>query len=117
MLCTSAPVHKCTYSTLSPDTRPRTYPMTQKPDQRIINLRNAIDTVDSRIIELLQERSSLAREIGSVKKEIGMEILDPSREGKIRKKLASGTQGPMDTDALVRIYEVIMAESRRLQKE
>ena len=91
--------------------------MTQKPDQRILNLRNAIDTVDSRIIELLQERSSLASEIGNVKKEIGMEILDPSREGKIRKKLASGTQGPMETDALVRIYEVIMAESRRLQKE
>ena len=91
--------------------------MTEKQDQRILNLRNAIDTVDSRIIELLQERSSLAREIGNVKKEIGMEILDPSREGKIRKKLASGTQGPMDTDALVRIYEVIMAESRRLQKD
>ena len=55
--------------------------MTKEHDQRIINLRNAIDTVDSRIIELLQERSSLAREIGNVKKEIGMEILDPSREG------------------------------------
>ena len=91
--------------------------MSDKPDQRILNLRNAIDTVDSRIIELLQERSSLAKEIGQVKKEIGMQILDPAREGKIRKKLAAGARGPMDTDALVRIYEVIMAESRRLQED
>jgi chorismate mutase len=112
-------VHQYTHNTL--DTRfeinTRNFIVIKKQDQRILNLRNAIDTVDSRIIELLQERSSLAREIGNVKKEIGMEILDPSREGKIRKKLASGTQGPMDTGALVRIYEVIMAESRRLQKE
>ncbi len=64
--------------------------MSEKPDQRILNLRGAIDTVDRRIIELLQERASLAREIGKVKKEIGMPILDPAREGKIRKKLAGG---------------------------
>jgi chorismate mutase-like protein len=88
-----------------------------KPDQRILNLRNAIDTVDSRIIELLQERTSLAHEIGQVKKKIGMAILDPGREGKVKKKLAAGAKGPMDTDQLVRIYEVIMAESRRLQEE
>ena len=87
------------------------------PDQRILNLRNAIDTVDSRIIELLQERASLAQAVGQVKKEIGMAILDPGREGKVKKKLAAGAQGPMDTDQLVRIYEVIMAESRRLQEE
>jgi chorismate mutase len=86
-------------------------------DQRILNLRNAIDTVDRRLIELLQERASLAAEIGQVKKEIGMEILDPGREDKVKKKLAAGPQGPMDHDALVRIYEVIMAESRRLQKK
>jgi chorismate mutase-like protein len=91
--------------------------MNEKTDQRILNLRNAIDTVDSRIIELLQERSSLAKEIGMVKKEIGMEILDPAREGKILKKLASGAKGPMDADALVRIYDVIMQESKRLQED
>jgi chorismate mutase-like protein len=90
---------------------------TPPPDQRILNLRNAIDTVDSRIIELLQERASLAREIGQVKKMIGMAILDPGREGKVKKKLAAGAKGPMDTEQLVRIYEVIMAESRRLQEE
>lgn len=88
-----------------------------RPDQRILNLRNAIDTVDRRIIELLQERASLAREIGQVKREIGMAILDPGREGKVKRKLAAGPQGPMDIDQLVRIYEVIMAESRRLQEE
>lgn len=91
--------------------------MTEKQDQRILNLRGAIDTVDSRIIELLQERASLSWEIGQVKREIGMAILDPAREGRIRKKLAAGARGPMDVQALVRIYEVIMAESRRLQED
>jgi chorismate mutase len=86
-------------------------------DQRIINLRSAIDTVDKRIIELLQERATLAREIGQVKKELGLPILDPAREGKMRRKLTDGPVGPMDTEHLVRIYEVIMAESRRLQEE
>ncbi|UCG38795.1 MAG: chorismate mutase [bacterium] len=91
--------------------------MPGKQDQRILNLRGAIDTVDKRIIELLQERASLAKEIGEVKKEIGMPILDPAREGKIKRKISEGAKGPMDPESLVRIYEVIMAESRRLQEE
>ncbi len=86
-------------------------------DQRILNIRSAIDTVDQRIIELLQERASLACEIGKVKREIGMPILDPAREGKIRRKLAEGAKGPMEAAALTRIYEVIMTESRRLQED
>ncbi len=86
-------------------------------DPRFINTRNAIDIIDLRIIELLQERAGLAREIGHIKKELGMPILDPAREGKIKNKLAAGAKGPMNTDSLVRIYEVIMAESRRLQGE
>ncbi len=91
--------------------------MTEKNDQRIPNIRNAIDAVDRRIIALLQERATLAREIGQVKKELGLPILDPAREGKIRKMIAQGLQGPMDAQQLTRIYEMIMAESRRLQEE
>lgn len=82
-----------------------------------MNLRSAIDAVDLRIIELLQERATLAREIGQVKRELGLPILDPAREGKIHRKLAAGQKGPMDTEQLFRIYQVIMEESRRLQEE
>ena len=91
--------------------------MDLEKDQRIRNLRSTIDTVDRRIIELLQERATLAQEIGKVKKELGMPILDPARENRIRRKLAEAAQGPMDAESLVRIYEVVMAESRRLQTE
>jgi len=91
--------------------------MRESRDQRVHSLRCAIDTVDKRIIELLQERATLSKEIVQVKKELDLPILDPARQGKIRKKLAADPGGPMNTDQLVRIYEVIMAESRRLQKE
>ena len=91
--------------------------MKENRDQRVHSLRYAIDTVDKKIIELLQERATLAKEIGQVKRELDLPILDPARQGKIRKTLAAGPGGPMNTDQLVRIYEVIMAESRRLQKE
>jgi chorismate mutase len=91
--------------------------MSENNDQRILNLRSAIDAVDMRIIDLLQERATLAREIGQVKRELGLPILDPAREDKILRKLSAGQKGPMETGQLVRIYEVIMAESRRLQEE
>ena len=91
--------------------------MSETRDQRILNLRSAIDMVDRRILGLLQERATLAREIGKVKKELGLPILDPAREGRIRRMLSAGPEGPMDAEQLVRIYEVIMAESRRLQEE
>ncbi len=95
----------------------RENPKAEPQDPRLSNIRSFIDKIDTRIIELLQERAGLAQETGMVKKELGIPIQDPAREGKIRKKLAGGAKGPMDADALVRIYEVIMAESRRLQEE
>ncbi len=47
---------------------------------RIHELRRRIDEIDKKIIELLDERMNVVKEIGRVKKEMNMEVRDSSRE-------------------------------------
>ena len=43
-------------------------------------LRDKIDKIDSKIIELLEERLVLAKKIGTSKRKRGQQIIDPKRE-------------------------------------
>ena len=58
----------------------------------IEDLRNRIDEVDEKILKLLEKRIELAKKIGKVKKENGMEVYDPEREGKVLGRLTSKTK-------------------------
>lgn len=48
--------------------------------ERIHELRERIDKIDKNILELLEERLSLVKEIGEIKKELDIPITDSDRE-------------------------------------
>ena len=48
--------------------------------ERIHELRERIDKIDKEILELLEERLSLVKEIGETKKELDIPITDSDRE-------------------------------------
>ena len=81
------------------------------------NIRKKIDGVDQKIIELLNERTQLAVEIGKLKKEKGEEVYSPARESEIYKQIDSLSKGPMPKDALKVIYREIMSASLALEKK
>lgn len=45
-------------------------------------LREEIDKIDSKLLQLLNERSKLALEIGEIKKKYNLPVYDPEREKK-----------------------------------
>ena len=49
------------------------------PEERLVRLREVMSEVTDRLIELMGERRNLAIEIGRVKKELGLPVLDPAR--------------------------------------
>ncbi len=55
----------------------------------INDLRNKMDAVTLKMIELLKTRTDIAKEIGEVKKNIGKEITDEAREINLRGKVIS----------------------------
>ena len=82
-------------------------------------LREEIDKIDEVIVRLLDRRARCAYAIGRVKKELGASIYEPQREAAVMehiKQVNSLLGGPLDEGAIVRLYERIMDEARRIQR-
>ena len=79
-------------------------------------LRRAIDSVDSRLLELIQERVRLVLEVGAYKKRRNMAVYDPERERRLLDRLTALAKPPLEADTVRRIFERLIDESRRLEQ-
>jgi chorismate mutase len=82
-------------------------------------LRDEIDKIDEVIVRLLDRRARCAYAIGRVKKDQDLPIYEPQREAAVIahvKELNIKLGGPLDEHAIVRLYERIMDEARRIQR-
>ena len=84
-----------------------------KPDIDV--LRQAIDEIDENILDLINQRLSLAKQIGDFKKQGGIQITDSGREKEILNRLLEKNNGPMGADGLRNIFNAIIAEGRNVQ--
>lgn len=90
--------------------------MTPDEAQRTLAENRArIDALDRRIVDLLNERTSMAQEIGRAKTVLGSPVQEPKREENVFRNVTTYNKGPMPDEALRRIYEHIMLEMRALQ--
>ncbi len=79
--------------------------------------RNKIDEIDRTLVELLNERARYADEIGKIKEQLGMEAYSPKREKEVLENILKHNKGPMNGLALRRLFERIIDESRKLERE
>lgn len=79
-------------------------------------LRREIDELDERLVELLNARAARALAIGRLKEEIGMQVYQPERERTVLAHVRSVNAGPLDDDAITRLFERIIDEARRLER-
>ena len=84
-------------------------------------IRSEIDKIDEQILRLLNERARLAKKVGEVKKELGIEVHAPEREREIINRMMKlnkelyGEEFP--TEAIVHIYREIISACLSLEKE
>jgi len=79
--------------------------------------RDLIDDVDRRLIDLFNERASIVTEIGRIKKEAQLPIYEPKREVAVFENVTAHNRGPLTADAAKRIFERIIDEMRKVQKD
>ncbi len=84
--------------------------------EKLKGFRGQIDLIDSRILEMLNERATVALEIGATKRAAGLPVVELSRERAVIEGMGSRNQGPLSNDAIERIYTAVMLEMRRLQE-
>ena len=78
--------------------------------------RQAIDRLDERIIQLLNERTRHVLEIGAIKLKAGEEIYAPDRELAVFERLCKRNKGPITNESLRAIYREVMSSALSLQK-
>lgn len=89
----------------------------------IIELREALDSIDNGIIIALIKRYQLTDEIGAIKKDKGINVYDENRENFILDKILNICKDQMNDEndtqdktsmenAIIEIYKQIMKQSR-----
>jgi chorismate mutase-like protein len=79
--------------------------------------RERIDEIDRRLVELLNERTAIVEEIGRVKRDAKLAIYEPKRESQVFDNITSHNSGPLTGEGMKRIFERIIDEMRRVQKD
>ena len=75
-----------------------------------------IDRLDSELLSIFNRRATLALQIGRIKKTLNLPVYDPSREKRIFDRMKGDNPGPLDDGAVVRLFERVVDESRRLER-
>ena len=81
----------------------------------ISDWRAAIDVNDRHLVQLINTRVTIACELAKVKRELGLAMVDPTREQEVLAGAVQNNDGPLDDMAIRRIFESIIEETRRVQ--
>ena len=85
--------------------------------RKLEEYRVAIDDLDRRIVELLNERTRVVEDIGRVKRSAQLPIYEPKREDQVFDNIShASADGPLTKEAVRRIYERIIDEMRMVQR-
>ena len=79
--------------------------------------RRRIDEIDKKLVELLNERSRCALEIGKIKQEANIPLYQPERENEVLANAESNNSGPLTDAAIRRLFERIIDEARAAERD
>ncbi len=85
-------------------------------DDRLEALRREIDEIDDEILKWVARRLEKVLAVGDFKKRNHLDAYDPDRERKILDRLGSRAPAPLEPQAVRRIFERLIDESRRAEQ-
>ena len=86
---------------------------TELEQQELRNLRDAIDGIDDKLLQLINERAQLAHKIGVIKQG---NIYRPERESQVLRRLGDANPGPLPVEAVQRIAREVMSACLALEQ-
>jgi chorismate mutase len=86
-------------------------------DNKIEAIRIEIDRIDKNLVELIDIRLGMSRDIGKIKKESGLEINSPEREEQIFRNVLEQETRNISEETLRRIFQLIIQESLSVQQK
>jgi chorismate mutase len=78
--------------------------------------RRRIDEIDRKLVELLNERSKCALELGKLKQQANLPLYQPDREKEVLENAEQNNKGPLTDAAIRRLFERIIDEARSAER-
>jgi chorismate mutase len=76
-----------------------------------------IDKIDAELLRLLNARAEIAVRVGETKRIEGLSVLNRGREREVIERARRNNRGPLDDEAVERLFRAVIRESRRLQTQ
>ncbi|MBN2020508.1 MAG: prephenate dehydratase [Sedimentisphaerales bacterium] len=80
------------------------------------DLRKRIDEIDTKLVDLLNERARVVIEIGKLKRQTSSPVYAPDREKEVFEKVAGQNKGPLPNKCLQAIWRELMSGSFVLER-
>ncbi len=86
-------------------------------EQQLAAIRDRIDDIDRKLHDLLNARALAAQEVAQIKLAADTEVLfyRPEREAQVLRAIKARNQGPLDSEAVARLFREIMSECLALE--
>jgi chorismate mutase/prephenate dehydratase len=78
-------------------------------------LRKKIDQIDAKVVDLLNDRASLAQKIGHFKSRSKQEVYAPHREKEVLDRVSRSNHGPLPAQAVRAVFREIISACRALE--
>ena len=80
------------------------------------DLRNRIDRIDLKILNLINQRLETGKKIGRIKNETGAHIIDDIREYDLIERLSGLNKGPADDQLVKDVFDALIKANRGIQE-
>ena len=91
-------------------------PLSPPSASELEHWRAEIDHVDRVLVSLLNLRARLALKVAGLKRSAGLPLHAPAREREVLRNVTETNPGPLGLSAVVRLFRLIIRESRRLEE-
>ncbi|MFQ3542473.1 bifunctional 3-deoxy-7-phosphoheptulonate synthase/chorismate mutase [Halobacillus rhizosphaerae] len=86
-------------------------------NQKLDELRGQLDEVNLQLLNLINKRGDLVKEIGQIKEQQGMNRFDPVRERVMLDHLSEHNGGPFEDSTIVHLFKEIFKAALELQED
>jgi len=83
----------------------------------IEQIRQELDRVDQKLVELLNARAQLSLQILQEKQKLGLPIYHPQREQQVLHQVTEQNKGPLSAEQLESIFKLIIKTCRTIQQQ
>jgi chorismate mutase / prephenate dehydratase len=95
---------------------PRRARLSLSRNESVDVLRQKIDQIDAKVVNLLNDRASLAQRIGQTKSLSSQEVYVPHREKEILQRVRDLNRGPLSAQAVAAVFREIISGCRSLEE-